>query len=108
MVGSSTRTYSATGGAFSLAFFDALLYDEQTLGGALREAKNFLLLYARLKEQRLESNAKLAGANRRSAWAFRSWRDSMRPTGNVPTSPSLEPSHIETKAKSTCRLQFSD
>src|SRR5207237_7394908 len=30
VVGSSTRTYSATGGAMSLAFFNALLYDEQT------------------------------------------------------------------------------
>ena len=35
VVGSSTRTYSGTGGAFSLAFFDALLYDDQPLGGAL-------------------------------------------------------------------------
>ena len=81
VVGSSTRTYSATGGAFSLAFFDALVYDEQTLGGALRQAKNFLLLYARLKEQRLEGNAKLAGANRRSAWAFTLWGD---PTLRLP------------------------
>ena len=35
IIGSSTRTYSASGGAFTLAFFDALLYDDQSLGGAL-------------------------------------------------------------------------
>ena len=53
MVGSSTRTYSGSGGAFSLAFFNALLYDGQSLGGSLRQAKNFLLAYALLKEKRL-------------------------------------------------------
>lgn len=84
VVGSSTRTYSASGGAFSLAFVDALVYDEQTLGGALRQAKNFMLLYAQLKEQRLDSNAKLAGANRRSAWAFTLWGD---PTLKLPIPP---------------------
>ena len=41
IIGSSTRTYSASGGAFTLAFFDALLYDDQSLGGALCRAKNF-------------------------------------------------------------------
>lgn len=82
VVGSSTRTYSASGGAFSLAYFDALLYDEQTLGGALRQAKNFMLLYAHLKQRRLDNNAKLAGANRRSAWAFTLWGD---PTLKLPT-----------------------
>ena len=51
VVGSSTRIYSATGGAFTLAYFDALLYDGQSLGGALRQAKNFLLVYALLKEK---------------------------------------------------------
>src|SRR5205823_10210094 len=38
VVGSPTRNYSGSGGAFSLAFFDALLYEDQTLGGALRQA----------------------------------------------------------------------
>lgn len=75
LVGSSTRIYSATGGAFTLAFFDALLYDEQSLGGALRQAKNFLLVYSILKQKRLGGNSKLSGANLRSAWAFTLWGD---------------------------------
>ncbi len=74
VVGSATRNYSGSGGAFSLAYFDALLYDGQSLGGALRHAKNFLLCYARLKEKRL-ADARLGGANLRSAWAFTLWGD---------------------------------
>jgi hypothetical protein len=81
VVGSSTRTYSATGGAFSLAYFNGLLYDDQSLGGSLRQAKNFLLAYSLLKEKRLGKEAKLAGANLRSAWAFSLWGD---PTLKLP------------------------
>jgi hypothetical protein len=82
VVGSSTRTYSASGGAISLAFFDALLYEHQSLGGCLRHAKNFLLAYSLLKEKRLGESAKLQGANLRSAWAFTLWGD---PTLKLPT-----------------------
>jgi hypothetical protein len=81
IVGSSTRTYSGSGGAFTLAFFDALLYEDQSLGGALRQAKNFLLCYALLKEKRLGDDAKLTGSNLRSAWAFTLWGD---PTLKLP------------------------
>ena len=81
LVGSSTRTYSGTGGAFTLAFFDAVLYDDQPLGAALRQAKNFLLAYSLLKQKRLGQNAKLGGANQRSAWAFTLWGD---PTLKLP------------------------
>jgi hypothetical protein len=81
VVGSSTRTYSGSGGACSLAFFDGLLYEHQSLGGALRQAKNFLLAYAQLKEKRLGKDAKRSGANLRSAWAFTLWGD---PTFRLP------------------------
>ena len=81
VVGSSTRIYSATGGSFTLAYFNAMLYDDQTLGGSLRQAKNFLLAYSRLKDKRLGANAKLSGANLRSAWAFSLWGD---PTLKLP------------------------
>ncbi len=81
VVGSSTRTYSGTGGAFSLAFFDAALYEDQSLGGSLRQGKNFLLAWSLLKQKRLGENAKLAGANVRSAWAFTLWGD---PTLKLP------------------------
>jgi hypothetical protein len=81
VVGSSTRTYSGSGGACSLAFFNALLYDDQTLGGSLRQAKNFLLAYSLLKEKRLGKGATRTGANLRAAWAFTLWGD---PTLKLP------------------------
>lgn len=81
VVGAPTRTYSASGGAFTLAFFDALLYDQQSLGGALRHAKNFLLAFADLKAERLGKESKLGGANVRSAWSFTLWGD---PTVKLP------------------------
>ena len=81
MIGTFSRTYSGSGGAFSLAFFDALVYDQQTVGGALRSAKNFMLAFARLKERRLGTEAKLGGANVRAAWAFTLWGD---PTVQLP------------------------
>ena len=84
VIGSSSRTYSATGGAFSLAYLDAVLYDGQSLGGALRQSKNFLLAYSRLKDKRLGSHAKLGGANVRSAWAFTLWGD---PSLRLPAPP---------------------
>jgi hypothetical protein len=81
VLGSSTRTYSGSGGAFSLAFFNALVYEGQTLGGSLRQAKNFLLAYALLKEKRLGAQAARTGANHRAAWAFTLWGD---PTFRLP------------------------
>jgi hypothetical protein len=91
IVGSATRTFSGSGGAFTVAFFDGMLYEEQTLGGSLRQAKNFLLCYSLLKEKRLGDKVKLAGANVRSAWAFTLWGD---PTLRMPRpeqpAPGLE------------------
>jgi hypothetical protein len=87
VVGTSTRSYSASGGAFSLAFLDAMLYDGQTLGGALRQAKNFLVLYQDLKEKRLSSKPRLNGASTRAAWAFTLWGD---PTVRLPQPPKNE------------------
>jgi hypothetical protein len=81
VVGTSTRTYSGSGGACALAFFDALLYDGQSQGASLRQAKNFLLAYALLKQKRLGHDARLTGANLRSAWAFTLWGD---PTLTLP------------------------
>jgi hypothetical protein len=81
VVGSSTRTYSGSGGACALAFFDALHYDHQSLGGSLRHAKNFLLAYTLLKEKRLGQDARRSGANVRASWAFTLWGD---PTLKLP------------------------
>jgi hypothetical protein len=81
VIASASRTYSASGGAFALAFFDALLYEQQSVGGALRSAKNFMLAFSQLKEQRLGPRSHLGGANVRAAWAFTLWGD---PTVQLP------------------------
>ncbi|HEY7427707.1 MAG TPA: C25 family cysteine peptidase [Gemmataceae bacterium] len=81
VIGSSTRTYSGSGGACSLSFFNALLYEDRPVGEALRQAKNFLLAYSLLKEKRLGKSATRTGANVRSAWAFTLWGD---PTFKLP------------------------
>jgi hypothetical protein len=83
VVGSSTRTYSGSGSAIALAFFDALLYERQSLGGSLRQAKNFMLAFALLKHRRLPG-APLAGASVRTGWAFTLWGD---PTLRLPAPP---------------------
>lgn len=84
VLGSSTRTYSGSGGACSLAFFNAVLYENRPVGDALRQAKNFLLAYSLLKEKRLGKSATRTGANIRSAWAFTLWGD---PTLKLPLPP---------------------
>lgn len=81
VIGSPNRTYSGSGGAFSLAFFDSLAYDRRSAGGAMRHAKNFLLCYAELKDKRLGNAARMGGANRRAAWTFALWAD---PTIQLP------------------------
>jgi hypothetical protein len=84
VLGTSTRTYSASGGACSMAFFDALLYDGRPLGASLRQAKNYLLACTLLKEKRLGSEAARKGAGMRAAWAFTLWGD---PTLQLPPPP---------------------
>jgi hypothetical protein len=94
VIGSATRMYSGSGGAFTLSFFNGLNYDQRSLGGSLRHAKNYLLAYSLLKEQLLGDKAKLGGANLRSAWAFTLWGD---PTLKLPRpqlpEDALEPVH---------------
>jgi hypothetical protein len=85
VIGSSTRTYSGSGGACALAFFNALHYENQTIGESLRHAKNFLLAYSLLKQKRLGKLAKRSGANVRAAWAFSLWGD---PTLRLPLPPA--------------------
>lgn len=81
VVGTSTRTYSGSGGAFSLAYCNALFYEGQSLGRALRSSKNFLVAWTLLKQKRLGDAAVRLGANQRAAWAFSLWGD---PTYQLP------------------------
>jgi hypothetical protein len=84
VVGTSTRTYSGSGGAFSLAYLNALVHEGRSLGESLRQAKNFMVAYALLKEKRLGEEAKRTGANLRASWAFTLWGD---PTLRLPAPP---------------------
>jgi hypothetical protein len=92
VIGTSTRTYSASGGACSLCFFNGLLYEDLTVGESLRHAKNFLLAYILLKEKRLGKDAKRTGANLRAAWAFTLWGDpTLRMPGAGKQTPEIPP-----------------
>ncbi|MBP3955782.1 hypothetical protein J8F10_10855 [Gemmata sp. G18] len=75
VVGTPNRTYSGSGGALTLAFFDSLAYDGRNAGASMRHAKNFLLCYMDLKAKRLGDGAKMSGANKRAAWTFTIWGD---------------------------------
>jgi hypothetical protein len=87
VLGTSTRTYSGSGGAFSLAFTNGVLHEDRPLGDSLRQAKNFLVAYALLKQKRLGTQATRTGANHRAAWAFTLWGD---PTFRLPRPPAPE------------------
>ncbi len=89
VLGSSSRNFSGSGGALSLSYFDALVYQQQSLGGSLRHAKNFLICFALLKEKRLGGDTRFTGANLRTALAFTLWGD---PTLQVPVPPPPEAS----------------
>jgi hypothetical protein len=96
VMGSPNRTYSGSGGAFSLGFFDALAYEGRSAGASVRHAKNFLLCYAALKEKRLGAAAKLGGANRRAAWTFTYWGDpSVKLPRPAPREDALAPLKFE-------------
>jgi hypothetical protein len=96
VVAPASYTFSASGGAFAHAYFDAMFYEGQSLGGALREAKNFLLTYAQLKEKRLGQPSKKGGANIRSAWAFTLWGD---PTLKLPVPTPPKGAHQGVQAQ---------
>jgi hypothetical protein len=52
LVGSVTNIHSASGSAFIKAFCDGLLYRNETIGEAIRDARNYFLCLAALKRQR--------------------------------------------------------
>jgi len=72
IVGSKTNIHSASGSAFIKAFCDGLLYRSDTIGEALRDAKNYLLCVSALKKARGHTQyAKVE----RVAYSFHLWGD---------------------------------
>jgi len=72
IVGSKTNIHSASGSAFIKAFCDGLLYRSDTVGEALRDAKNYLLCVGALKKAR--GHTQYAKAER-VAYSFHLWGD---------------------------------
>jgi len=72
IVGSKTNIHSASGSAFIKAFCDGLLYRSNTVGEAMRDAKNYLLCVGALKKAR--GHTQYAKAER-VAYSFHLWGD---------------------------------
>jgi hypothetical protein len=72
LLGTSTAVYSAPGSGLARAFFDSLLYEGADLGSATRNARNFLLALAELKQQRRHGDWR---KTYRAALAFSLWGD---------------------------------
>ncbi|MGA1867335.1 MAG: hypothetical protein ACMUJM_02195 [bacterium] len=72
VIGSVSSIHSASGASFIKAFCDGLLYHDNTVGEALRDARNYCLCLAKLKEKRghTEQDKVL-----RVAYSFRLWGD---------------------------------
>jgi len=72
ILGSSTSVHSSSGSALVKAFCDGLLYRDQPIGVALRDARNYLLGVSALKSMRgHKEQAKVL----RVAYAFHIWGD---------------------------------
>jgi hypothetical protein len=72
VIGSVTGIHSASGSSFVKAWSDAVLYHGTTAGEAMRDARNYFLLLARLKEARgHREQAKVL----RVGLSFRLWGD---------------------------------
>ena len=72
IIGSSTRVHSASGSSFIKAYLDGSLYQDLTVGEALRDAKNYFLSVVKLKELR---GHKEQSKTMRVALTFRLWGD---------------------------------
>ena len=72
LLGTVTSVHSASGSSFAKAYCDGMLYRGQTVGEALRDARNYFLCLAKLKAQRgHKEQAKVY----RVAMSFRLWGD---------------------------------
>ena len=89
LVGSVTNVYSASGSAFVKAFCDGLVYQHETAGEALRDARNYFLCLAELKKKRGHTEtAKVY----RAALSFCLWGDpELRITAGLPNKTKLKP-----------------
>lgn len=93
VVGSVTNIHSASGSAFVKAFCDGLLYRPETIGEAMRDARNYLLCVSALKTAR--GHTQQAKVNK-VAYGFHFWGDpEVRIFNDLPGSPKLQPVSIK-------------
>ena len=89
LIGSVSNIYSASGSAFIKAFCDGLLYRGDTVGEALRDARNYFLCLHQLKCKRGHTQT---AAVYRAALGFCLWGDpELRITAGVTRKPRLKP-----------------
>ncbi len=88
VMGSITNIHSASGSAFVKAFCDGLLYRGDTVGEALRDARNYFLCLRSLKEQR--GHREMAKVYR-VALSFCLWGDPELRIGSDLPKPSRKP-----------------
>jgi len=89
IVGSVTNIHSASGSAFIKAFCDGLLYRSDTMGEALRDARNYLLCLGELKRKREHTETKKVY---RVALSFCLWGDpELRLTTELTRKPKRRP-----------------
>jgi hypothetical protein len=96
IVGSVTGIHSASGGAFAKAFCDGMLYRGDTVGEALRDARNYFLCLSELKARRGHTHRDKV---HRVALSFRLWGD-----------PELRllPRHLDKPARRRATVRLAD
>ena len=92
-IGSTSAIHSASGAAFTKAFFDAILYEDMDVGSALLYAKNYLLTWVNLKKKRGHSEWAKAY---RVALSFTLWGD---PTTKLYLKGSPKPKLTEARIR---------
>ena len=102
LLGSATNIHSSSGSALVKAFCDGLLYHGETMGEALRDARNYLLAVTALKTARgHKEQAKVL----RVAYGFHLWGDpESRIFGGLSRSPKLEPVSTQFIGPDTIRI----
>ena len=93
LIGSVTSIHSASGSAFIKAFCDGLLYGRETVGEALRDARNYFLCLAMLKSERGHKEQAKAF---RVALSFRLWGD---PEMRIPLKRGVRPRRVPISAR---------
>lgn len=101
-IGSVTKIHSASGSSFIKVFSDGLLYRQQTLGEAMRDARNYFFLIQDLKNAK---GHKEQVKSLRVALSFQLWADPELKLFSVPKS-TLAPASFKWKNNHTLNVKM--